>query len=137
MYRGNLSEFADRYKCILILVCLLLTIAYYLVPGAVYGVGAVVMKTIEMFSLWFFLALNDKNWIMSNKITTYISGISMEMCLSHMLVFRMMQKIINIVWHDIYPKDILGIVSIYVMIIGVLLIMLNIYRIIINRIKGL
>ncbi len=50
-----------------------------------------------MYSIWLIYAVNevsaDRRWtLLNNKVVTFISGISMEMYLSHMLVFRVVEK---------------------------------------------
>lgn len=45
-----------------------------------------------LYSGWLCIALGDENILLSNRVTKHISNISMEMYLSHMVVFRIIEK---------------------------------------------
>lgn len=61
-------------------------------PNQIRGNNIVVLKTLVLYVFWLCLALGKENVIMSNKFSGLISGISMEMYLSHMVVFRAVEK---------------------------------------------
>lgn len=51
------------------------------------------MYLLLLFALWMIYAIcGEWNWL-SNKVTKYLSGISMEIYLSHMVLFRLTEKL--------------------------------------------
>lgn len=51
------------------------------------------MYLILLFSLWMVYAISGERKWLSNKVTKYLSGISMELYLSHMVLFRFTEKL--------------------------------------------
>lgn len=51
------------------------------------------MYLILLFGLWLVYAISGERKWLSNKVTKYLSGISMEIYLSHMVLFRFMEKL--------------------------------------------
>lgn len=51
------------------------------------------MYLILLFSLWLVYAISGERKWLSNKVTKYLSGISMELYLSHMVLFRFTEKL--------------------------------------------
>lgn len=72
---------------------LVLTVGYYITPDVINSINIVVIKTMLLYTGWASLALGYDNRLMNNKFTNYISDLSMEMYLSHMVVFRIVEKI--------------------------------------------
>ena len=72
---------------------LALTVGYYITPDVINSINIVVIKTLILYTGWLSLALGYDNRLMNNKFTNYISNLSMEMYLSHMVVFRIVEKI--------------------------------------------
>ena len=79
--------------------------AYYLNPSAIGIADIAVIKTITVYSFWLGLVLSNENKIMCNNVTVYVSGISMKICLFHMLVFRVVEKIISRIWNEVSFKN--------------------------------
>lgn len=50
------------------------------------------MYLIVLFSLWMVYAISGEWKWLSNKVVKYLSGISMEIYLSHMVLFRLTEK---------------------------------------------
>lgn len=87
LYRKKLSEFSTKFRWISLLLCMLC--------------GAILLqvkKSIFIMLLLFSLILiysigHHKSKILENKFTKIISNISMEIYLSHMVVFRIIEKL--------------------------------------------
>lgn len=45
-----------------------------------------------LFMLWLAYAIGVKSWFMNNRVMKYLGGISMEMYLAQMVVFRVIEK---------------------------------------------
>jgi peptidoglycan/LPS O-acetylase OafA/YrhL len=87
LYKEQLTEITKKYKWIVLLLCLLSTVSYYVI-------GGYVPVMIVMFSLFLIYALNGKiGGVLDNKFTNFVSGISMEIYLCHMVIFRVLEKL--------------------------------------------
>lgn len=83
LYRDKLSE-VKAYVIVPVLVASV--IVYYLLDGNIY-----VCLLVSAIMLIFALTKSGK--IMENKVTKFISSISMEIYLSHMVIFRAVEKL--------------------------------------------
>jgi peptidoglycan/LPS O-acetylase OafA/YrhL len=48
---------------------------------------------VVLFSLWVIYAIGCNDYVLQNRFTKYISGISMEIYLCHMVIFRVIERI--------------------------------------------
>lgn len=94
LYRENTEKMlsGDGKKWLMFLACTIITIFYWFSPdlGLQDGYPGVLVKTIVM-SAWLFFAIGCPNKVFHNKVIDYLSGISMEIYLSHMMSFRAVQ----------------------------------------------
>lgn len=93
LYKDEIERFINQFKVISLCVVLALTVGYYITPDVINSINIVVIKTLILYTGWLSLALGYDNRLMNNKFTNYISNLSMEMYLSHMVVFRIVEKI--------------------------------------------
>jgi len=92
LYKDEIENFVNRFKGISLCAVLVLTVGYYSTPNAIDSIDIVVVKTLLLYTGWLGLSLGYDNRLMNNKFTNYISNLSMEMYLSHMVVFRIIEK---------------------------------------------
>jgi peptidoglycan/LPS O-acetylase OafA/YrhL len=86
LYKERLGRIADKYRWVLWLFCVAVTCAYYFLWD-----GVPVM--LVMFSLLLILAMGEKkSKILSNPFTRFISDISFEIYLCHMVIYRIIEK---------------------------------------------
>lgn len=88
IYKETLSELAERYHRLLLAVILLVIFIYYAISNST-------QVMLVLFSAMLIYALRNsaKTCILYNPFTRFCSGISMEIYLSHMVVFRVFEKI--------------------------------------------
>ena len=87
IYRDKLQMIADKFRWLVLTVGLALTVLYYFV-----GVNVPIMLAI--FSVFLIYAIgNKKRIILNNRVTGFLSGISMEIYLCHMVIFRIIEKV--------------------------------------------
>lgn len=88
LYKEALREVAEKYRWLLLLVILALAVVYYVVNSSDYVMLA-------LFSAMLIYALRDseKTYILCNPFTKFLSGISLEIYLSHMVAFRIIEKL--------------------------------------------
>lgn len=86
LYREPLRRFVDRFGWIVGLLAMGAVVLYYLL-GSKMPLQLLVSATIVV------LAIGKKNVLLHNCVTKWISGISMEIYLCHMMVFRVLEKL--------------------------------------------
>lgn len=78
-------------------VCLLFGIvslaAWFVLPDYVGGFYIFTLKTLLCSTIWIMYAISVKSPILSNRITSFVSKMSLEIYLLHMMVCRILQKI--------------------------------------------
>lgn len=113
---------------------LALTVGYYITPDVINSINIVVIKTLILYTGWLGLALGYDNRLMNNKFTNYISNLSMEMYLSHMVVFRIVEKI-GIM--ERIESPVIRYMTTYLLLVMLLVMGLTIYRKAINKLDEL
>lgn len=93
LYKEEIGEFVGTHVKFMIGICVSLTIVYYLIPDQAEGTSFVFIKALCLYAAWVCLALGGKISVMSGRTAAFISDISFEMYLSHMVVFRLMEKL--------------------------------------------
>lgn len=92
IYREQLYQFAAKYWWLVLLMCIALACGYYLL-------GASVPIMIIMHSLFLIYAIGvTKKGVLQNPFTHLISDISLEIYLSHMVVYRVIERFEIFAW---------------------------------------
>ena len=88
LYRDAIRRFLQRFQWLWLCVCIALTIAWYFAPCEQ------MVKNLILFLPWLMYAIGVKrSKILSNKVMKYLSGISLELYLAQMFIFRIIEKI--------------------------------------------
>lgn len=87
LYRDLLAKVAQKYRWVVFLVCAGLVPVYYLTSGAMPVIIALCS------SLVIYCLSVQRTGILQNPVTKFLGGISMEMYLCHMVIFRLIEKI--------------------------------------------
>lgn len=88
LYKEKLQVIAEKYRWILLAAILALSVVYYVVSSSGY-VMLVLFSAMLIYALW----NSEKAYILCNPFTKFLSGISLEIYLSHMVVFRIIEKL--------------------------------------------
>ena len=92
LYRERLETISKAYRPFVAAACLALTVAFY-------ALGQPVLVILALFSLMLIGAIGvDGKGILNNPVVAFFSTISLEIYLSHMVVFRILEKL-----HMLYP----------------------------------
>ena len=131
LFREDISQAINKYYKLFMVICLMLSVGFYFVPSKINGFDITVVKTILLYSAWLCLTLGEKNIVFSNKFTAFISGMSMEIYLAHMVVFRIVEKL-----HipEIMGQSGLGYITTYIVTLFSLVMGISLYKIIEKRI---
>lgn len=90
IYKDKIIRFLKNRKILNIIVFFALLLVYYLIPINKYMFD---IMMILIYASIICYAITNNSKILDNKVVNYISNISLEIYLSHMLVFRIMEKI--------------------------------------------
>ena len=86
IYRDKLQYIADKFRYLILAACVVAVILYYII-------GESVPFYIIISSVILIYAIGEKKRrLLDNKITKFLSNISMEIYLCHMFIFRIIEK---------------------------------------------
>lgn len=87
LYKDELERFAkmSSARWIVLLLVMMSIVAYYVI-------GANTVTLLSVSSILLIYAIIRRGGVLQNRITHFISGISMEIYLSHMVIFRVVEK---------------------------------------------
>ena len=88
LYRNELKTVGGQFHRLLFLICMVASIFEFFKPEFIDEF----MYLIVLFGLWMVYAISGEWKWLSNKVVKYLSGISMEIYLSHMVLFRLTEK---------------------------------------------
>ena len=91
LYRNEFMVYVKKYRYGYLLVILLMTIASFYAWPQISGLVEPFVCLI-VFSLWIIYAISVESIVLNNKWVTFISGISLEIYLCHMFVYRILEK---------------------------------------------
>ena len=92
LYRDKL-KMAGISHYMFLAYCIGLTIVFFAIPDLrKTGFGALVSEMV-LFGSWLIYALGSKDLFLNNRVVRFISGISMEVYLCHMVMFRVVERI--------------------------------------------
>ena len=90
LYKDQIESFLKTKHIFALIVCVALTILYWLSFSVKDGFNGVLIISVVM-GAWLMYSIGCPSKIMHNKFIDYISGISMEIYLCHMMSFRAVQ----------------------------------------------
>ena len=90
LYRYSIIEFIKKVRWIYLLIIILVTIGYFVISKKEFINN---FYMLILFSLWLIYGISFDSKILHNKFTAFISGISLEIYLCHMLIFRVIERL--------------------------------------------
>lgn len=93
LYREQIENIVSRFRIVSLILVALISIGWYISPSHIGNIDISTIKLIILFSSWLSYAISVKSVILSNPFTKYMSGISFEIYLSHMVIFRVVEKL--------------------------------------------
>lgn len=91
LYRESIEQLVNKYKHIVLIIVWIITIGYLIRPEDI-NKNVLNIWLLVIFSLWLIYAIGTEGKILNNTVTTFISSISMEIYLCHMVIFRVVEK---------------------------------------------
>ena len=84
LYRHAIQQWTEKYWRLAMVICVVLTILKFVVNVK----GFEILSDLIVFSAWLMYALGAKDIVLNNKIVKYLSYVSMEIYLCHMMFYR-------------------------------------------------
>ena len=93
LYKNEIIKFVscNRYKTMIF--CIFITLIFALIFNYEIFSGDKTIKISLLFAIWLMYAIGSNGKILNNKFTNFLSKISMEIYLSHMVIFRILEKL--------------------------------------------
>ena len=85
LYRHSIKSWVEMHWMAALSVCLVLTVLRFVI----YVKELFILPDLVVFAAWLMYAIGSKDKVLNNKIVKYLSGISMEIYLCHMMFYRM------------------------------------------------
>lgn len=92
LYKKEIEDFVLKYRKIMFVICIVVTMVWYIIPKQIVGLQLFSIESLILFMMWLSYAIGNKSKFMNNKFMKFIGGISMEMYLAQMVVFRVIEK---------------------------------------------
>ena len=92
LYREKLKMMGIR-QYLFLAYCIVLTIVFFAFPEIRKGEFRSLVAELLLFGSWLIYALGSKDLFLNNRVVRFISGISMEVYLCHMVMFRVVERI--------------------------------------------
>ncbi len=90
LYRKEIIAIAEKHYKVCLTFSILITLGYFLTRMSntfFHNIAEVIL-----FSVWTVYAIAKKNVVLGNKVMKFLSGISMEIYLCHMMFYRVVEK---------------------------------------------
>jgi len=92
LYRSEIKTFVQRFRWVWLGGCIVFDVIWHFVPGEIAGIDIWMLKNLTLYMPWLMYAISVDSKILSNKVMKYLSGISLELYLSQMVMFRAVEK---------------------------------------------
>ena len=89
LYRHCIKQRVERHWLIALTVCIVIMIARFSIE---FG-NFFYLADLVVFSAWLMYAIGSKDKVLNNRLAKYLSGISMEIYLCHMMFYRVVSMI--------------------------------------------
>lgn len=134
LYKEKVRNICVKSRWKIFGVCVIVTVFWYISPN--YEMFFYI-KSLILFSMWLFYAVGVESKVLTCKPMKFLSQISMEMYLAHMLIFRVVEKM-----HLLYIFGNCGFggwcsfLFVYVLTVSGLIVFIQCYKIVYHFLKG-
>ncbi len=91
LYRESIKKIINKVRWIWLGGCLGISVIWYLLPNE--NSAVVMLKNTILFMMWLMYAISVKSAFLSNGVMKYLSGISLELYLGQMVIYRVIEKL--------------------------------------------
>lgn len=130
LYREQIENVVSRFRIVSLILVALISIGWYITPSYIGSIDISTIKLIILFSSWLSYAISVKSVILLNPFTKYMSGISFEIYLSHMVIFRVVEKLHLL---HLFNNDVLSYIVVSVIVLILVSAFATIMKMLINK----
>ena len=84
LYRHGIKSWAAKHWVITLALCLILSVLRFVIDIK----SLFILPDLLVFAAWLIYAIGSKDAVLNNRVVRYLSGISMEIYLCHMMFYR-------------------------------------------------
>lgn len=89
--RKRITDFGMTHTVLITILTLALSVGYFILMASINNVYFIYALELSMYSIWIIYAISTSPKFMDNKLTSFLSRISLEMYLAQMFAFRGVQ----------------------------------------------
>ena len=93
LFIDRVSGFIKRYKWIWLFCTALFIFLWFYIPNKLGGIDILILKNLIIFMLILMYSVSVESKVLNNKVVNYLSGISLELYLAQMMIYRVWEKI--------------------------------------------
>lgn len=116
LYKDKLITFVRKARYVWLILCWISFIMWFVLPAEYAGIDLFSIKTVICCFQWIVYAISIDSRVLDNKITNFMSDVSLEIYLIHMFAYRVCEKM--------QLTTILGITNMWSFIIAYILVVL-------------
>ncbi len=138
LYRNEITKLYTRFKVLMFSICIIVTFGYYIVPQKIMDVKISFIINLILFSSWMILAICIQDKFTNKRAIKFLSDISIEIYLAHMVVFRVLERL-NLIYilGDSGLRGWGSYLLTFSLIILLLIILICIYRFLLKQISNI
>lgn len=93
LFKDRISNYVEKFRWFVMILSILLTVLYFFRPEKMQTGEVMHIWLLFLYSLWLCYAIGTEGKMLNNKGTKFLSEISMEIYLSHMGIFRLLERL--------------------------------------------
>lgn len=93
LHRDEIVKRLKNNRIICLIALIAAGLSFYILPSEIAGVDILPIKLLLIFSYILCYAITFKSSILDNKLTRFLSSISFEIYLAHMIIFRVLERV--------------------------------------------
>lgn len=93
LYKESITKFVYSQKAIFGIIVSVIYLMFFVFPLYKDGKVQLLLTEVVLFSSWIVWTIGTNNKLLVNKVTKYLSNISMEIYLSHMMIYRAVEMV--------------------------------------------
>lgn len=93
LYKESITKFVCSQKVISGIIVSLISLMFFVLSLYKDGKVQLLLTEVVLFSSWIVWTIGTNNKLLVNKVTKYLSNISMEIYLSHMMIYRAVEMV--------------------------------------------
>jgi len=98
LYKEPIRSFISKHKWPSFITCVILSVVFCFCPSSLFGISITMLKGLLMFVPWVCYSISVESKVLNNKITKWLSSISLEIYLAQSLVYLAVGKTIGNDW---------------------------------------